>query len=133
MKAYYINLAAIFLWAAQVKAGQLYSGYNSFISTSQLIAPHPYVQQQYYPSINPQGQLLRASPAALANSAEEASVPSNLRKSDNFYGNSYIGSALARESLNLNKENLVHNRASEQIDRNQIVKLINNLNRVHYE
>ncbi|XP_066156594.1 uncharacterized protein [Euwallacea fornicatus] len=133
MKAYCVNLAAIFLWAAQVKAGQLYSGYNSLISTPQLIAPHPYVQQQYYPTINPQGQLLRASPAALANSVEESSVPSDLRKSDNFYRNPYIGNALARESLNLNKENLVHDRASEQIDRSQIFKLINNLNRVHYE
>lgn len=76
---------------------------------------------------------LPAHPAALTTSAEEASVPRGLKKSDAFYGNPYIAGALAQESLNFNKEDIVYDRASEKIDRSEIFKLINNLKRAHHE
>ncbi|CAG9764382.1 unnamed protein product [Ceutorhynchus assimilis] len=123
-----------------VKAGQLISNYN-LISHHEVVHPQSHsipsfgiVHPQYFSSFRTQPQRqVYAHPTVLATSVEESSVPHELKKSENFYNNPYIASALAKESLTFNKESVIYERPSEKIDRSQIVKLINNLNRAHYE
>ncbi|XP_050300388.1 uncharacterized protein LOC126738935 [Anthonomus grandis grandis] len=131
-----IKITILAVCVSMVKAGQLISAYN--LISPQVVYPQAQtysigvVHPQYFSSLKPQEQVL-AHPTALATSLEESTVPHSLKKSDNFYNNPYIARSLASESLTFNKEQVVYDRASEHIERGQIVKLINNLNRAHYE
>ncbi|KAL1491556.1 hypothetical protein ABEB36_012135 [Hypothenemus hampei] len=109
-------------------AGQLISSYNLLTPPELIYAQQP--SNLHITSVQPQ---LPAHPTVLAALLEESAVPNDLKKSNTFYGNPIIANALSEESLAFNKEMVVYDRPSERIDRQQIVKLINSLNRVHYE
>ncbi|XP_030765705.1 uncharacterized protein LOC115889768 [Sitophilus oryzae] len=130
----YLAVATIAFYASIVKAGQLISSYN-LISPPPLVYPGTYSlghAPQYYPDPSP-SLSFPAHPKAVETSLEESVIPSELKKSDNFYSNPNVASALARESLNFNKETVIYDRPSEKINRQEIAKLINNLYRVHHE
>ncbi|KAH1012058.1 hypothetical protein HUJ04_001300 [Dendroctonus ponderosae] len=138
MMKFNLNIVCAFCVASIVKAAPLISTYN-LISPYQLSAAQHYsspsidsVLQQYYAGLG-SPESVSAHPAALATAIEESSIPNGLKKSEPFYGNPFIADALAKESLNFNKETVVFDRPSEQIDRREIAKLINSLKRVHHE
>ncbi|XP_076256157.1 uncharacterized protein LOC143193717 [Rhynchophorus ferrugineus] len=137
----YIALATIAVCASLVKAGQLISTYN-LIATQPFIFPGNFgthltlASPQYYtaPAVAPQEPAsFPAHPKAIETSWEESHIPSELKKSDNFYSNPNVATALAKESLNFNKETVIYDRPSEKIERTEIIKLINNLHRAHNE
>ncbi|XP_060524422.1 uncharacterized protein LOC132700867 [Cylas formicarius] len=127
MKCYAVAVTGLLFWTSLVNAGQLITGYN-LIGPQQLIVPY---EPQIVPTF-PHHRSVPAHPRALQTSLEESVLPEGLSKSNHFYGNPLIAGALARESLNFNKEAVVYDRPSEKIPRDEIAKLINNLHRVHH-
>lgn len=67
-----------------------------------------------------------AHPSVIENSVHESQLPPELSKSNRFYKNPHIASALAKESWFTDKEMPVIDREAEKIPRDMVYKLFKN-------
>lgn len=85
----------------------------------------PRILQQIAPiSIHDPSEL--AHPAVVENAIRESELPDELLKSNRFYNNPRIASALAKDSWLTDKESPVFDREAEKIPREQVYKIFKN-------
>lgn len=95
---------------------------QTFIQQAPALAPLPVLRQQQ----QQQPQQVLAHHAVVRNSEDEARLPAELQRSQNFYKDPRIAEGLAKSSWFTPGEEQVLDREAEKIPREQVFKLLKN-------